>query len=343
VKIKNFKIAGAKFKDLLTEKIQENLLKCLGAGVKLQQLSNTIGLLRFVGELHMENVLNSDFVNLCLELIAEDGSDDAADCLKALLKVVGGKVERGNSKKLDETFERFKEIAEGEESYRAVVLKELVGMRANEWTHEYDEADIEETLTNFTESDWESVRVLLTSPEDVQKLVEITWKLILTAENHEQLAKLCIEMSNNSEEFQAKLLDFLLRRNVSFQSIKKSQFTDKIRHRLDKVLSFTSTLFTENCLSDDDFQPWLALKLLRQLPPTSIPNLISKIEERVSQSENPHLKASMMILEGVEHERSMENLLELKMSIVEVTKVVRKLQRNPNEESAFETKLIELV
>lgn len=141
-------------------------------------------------------------------------------------------------------------------------------------------------------------------------------------------AKLCVEYANNHEDFSQLLADFLQRRNAAFHSIRTNQFTEAIRNRLVNVLTFVSDLFVQSLVSDEDYSSWIQIKLIRQLPQTFIPLLISEIEQKIGKSENIRLKACLMILDGMEHERAIDNMQELSQNIKEITKIVHNLEKN---------------
>ena len=336
-KIQNFKVAGIKFKELLIEKCQEKILKFLGSG-KIEQLSSTIGFLHFVGELYVKDIMNFDLVNLCFELLDDYGSDDTLDCFRALLKTVGAKVEKENIEKLSEIYEKFEKKTECKSGYPAAVLQEMNELRENEWKQ--DERDDEKNFEGTTEdilvklstldieNAADSLSQLLKTSEGIEKLIQAIWKLTLTKNDPKIYAKLCVELANNHEEFSQLLTDFLRRRNAAFQFIRKDQFTEVIINSLINVLTFVTDLFVQSVLSDADYEPWIQMKLVRQLPQAFNSLLISEIEQKISKSENVRLKAGLRILEGIEHERAMVNMQELSQNIKEITNIVHNLKEN---------------
>lgn len=325
---------------LLLESCQEKVLNFFNDGIKLPQLSDVIGLLRFIGELYIVDVVSIEFVTLCLELIIKDGNDDAADCLKVFLGNVGKKFESENEEKLSEIFEKFEEISVTEESYRAAVMTELIELRENSWRQilnenaAMNESTIEDILSKISNENLSSAGAALgniidQSDEKILEVIQALWKLIVTSNEPALYAKLCKGIPTpHTSSLRNQLVDFLHRRNITFRSIKKEEFTVPIKTRLGNVCIFIAELYNCNLISEEVLTSWIQLKLAKQLLNTSLVELISKINAKVSACENIPLKASMINLEGIAHEQSLEEMQELKEDIGIVTKIVNELQRN---------------
>lgn len=330
-------------KDLLIDNCQTKLLYFLSNGIKLSQLSDTIGLLRFIGELYLVDVFNFDFIDMCLELIIDDLSDDAADCLKSFLSIVGEKIESENCEK---HFEKIKKIAESDQSYRATIMTEIIETRNSEWRQKAD-LSLEEIFSQLSVDNLRSAVTAVKNKidefdENIFEVIQALWKLIIIGSEPEVCAKLCSEISTR-QDFQEHFVNFLHRRNITFRSIKKEDFTEAIKTRLANVIAFIAELFNKGFVGDDVLESWIQLKLARQLSTTSLDTLILTITLKVNESENVRLKASMLNLEGIAHERSMEALQELKEDIEEIAGIFNEIKESKTQKKKVEAVKIEII
>jgi hypothetical protein len=147
--------------------------------------SESLRLASFIGELYNLEVLGNDCINFVLEFLLNTGntSNDAVDCIDAIICSAGDKLEEKNRDKMERYFTFFKFVVENEggKSYKAKIYKHLLDNRSRKSNKDQD--------------------------------YETIWKIV--ANNHEEIesyALLCSEISARSDSnFCGKLADFIVK------------------------------------------------------------------------------------------------------------------------------------
>lgn len=332
--------------ELLLDKCQELLLNNLGDGLKLCHLKETTSLLQLLAELYTVDVFGNDIINLSLNLLCDSDDEKAADCINNLLRSVGRKVDAEDSEKLNEYFDKFEEIIEEENSYRASVYENLIELRLNGWTAkkvqlkrtetvELPDQSIEGILNRMTAAEVDQTcefvkDFVAQSEKNLDEFINALWKNILTA-NSEQMScyvKLCVKMFQTSipgVDFHGRCIEFLQCRQIAFFCIENEEFTDKVKERLGLATIFIAQLYDCGIVSDEILESWIKYKLSKQLTLSSLTQLITIIDPKINKSENSRLLALKTILDDMMTEASKDMWTTLKEDIAEIEEVVRGL------------------
>lgn len=325
------------FEDALLEDCQKLLLHHFNDGIKLCQLSETMGALQFIGELYNLDVIDENFIHLSLKLLLYNESENAADAISKLVRTVGAKADNEYNEEFEELFKNFEKIARQKNSYRVAIFKDLVELRRNGWQHDGEQASVTElpaptkstiegALSSLSQENLAAVSAvarefLSESETKIKEFIEALWKKVLASPEAAKLhAELCKNISNRT--FRQHLTDFLQCRNITFMSLQREEFTARIKNRLANVLLFVAELFSRDLVSDEVLDSWLQLKLAKHLSFDSLTQLIATIDARKMTS---RLSISMINLNALTHEHSMDVWKELRGDIGEILEVVSDL------------------
>lgn len=321
-------------REALIEKCQETLLNNLSGEIKLQQMNELKCLLQFISELFIRDVFSSDFINLCFDLLSEDESDNAADCISMLIINTGAHVK---AEILEPYFKKFEAIIEKEVSYRSSVFKSLIELQKKNWNQK-ENKDSQDSLSNeasnseefnFTMKKLEtitnmSIEAVNKSDEKRNEFAQLIMKCMLMRPGKEAVyAELCNQMRLKSQQdrsFTDVILDYFRSRIFTFNSLKKEEFTETVRSRLAIVMIFIGELYQRDFMSDEDFE--VLIKPAKHLSFDSLSKLVSIIASKINEGNNVRLMALLITFEDISHERVMDFWKELKDDIVEINDIV---------------------
>lgn len=123
-------------KSSLADKCNYTLFNNLSGEIKLHQLQQTLNMFDFFGELFLIDLMDSDYIFMCLKLLLiEAENDNAAECMSLLITKTGKKLDMEESKEMEDIFKKFHDISREEKSYRTAIFQKLISLRNNHWIH----------------------------------------------------------------------------------------------------------------------------------------------------------------------------------------------------------------
>lgn len=348
------------FVEILIEKCQEMLLNNLNGTIRLDQLQHTMTLLHFIAELYNVKIFNYDFINLCFELISDDGCDNAVDCMSFLIQKVGAKADAENNHELSSYFNKFEEIVLTENSFRSFVYDALIELRKNNWNRSTKptetaqaSSEIENMLNNLADDNIlrvkDRLKQMIGEPGrgGMKELTTHLWKFASTKSHMAKIyAKLCNEIATAGDlseiiagtsrdctrvttSFQHCLIEFLQSRIIPLGCIAKQEMTEEFNDRLANVLMFIGELYRLDLISDELLEVFL--KPTNKLSLNSLNKLISIVAPKASRSNNVRLLAFMMKLDDKAEELAGEFWIELRKDLTEITEIVSGLHKSEHE------------
>lgn len=333
------------FKEMLVDSCQQTLLNNLSLNISGDQLPEMISFIRFVAELHQFKVLHNNFISLCIELLLDDGSDSAADCLTLLLMRTGPVLDFEDSANLDKVFDKLKEASSVSGTYRAASYRKLINFRDNNWIlpkkesssiKNFDGENLENILMQIADEyylvSYTSRKCINQSEEKLNEFINALWTCVLkNSESGSAYAKLCTDLSTTGaskdiqvgSRFRDCLVDFLNCRILTFDSLTSNDYTEKVETRLASVMLFIAGLYVKEMVTDEELGK--LLKPSKSLSFDALSKLTSILTPKITATRNVRSMALLMNLEDLAQTQSKGIWKKLKDDIGEITEIVAEL------------------
>jgi len=300
-------------KHLLIQKIQSLLNDVPEISVTATEFKN---LIEFLADLYNVDILRNEFVNWCIEIFLKTTNDElSCQCLVIIFENCGSKMENINKPKL-ETYLKFFEavLAAKEDSIRCEYFRKICVLKARNWkVIHISEYYFEDFLMMFSMNDAkvdEIVEILKSDEEEMEKFLNILWKIILKEAPHLSHAILCEEISKYCESFTQKLTNFLTARWKTFTNLDAEFFNENVKQRLGKVMTFVTEIYNRNLVTDETLEMWIDTKLTLKTTPEFIARIFTNLGscKRLDQNKNIRLKALAKHIENIYFENLEERV-----------------------------------
>lgn len=329
------------FNAIIVEKCQEMLISKFMQPENDKNLPSAFTIIAFFGQLYRMNVLKSDFIALCCEILVDSQVENKNACLYILSLEVGEKLDAENQKTATKNFQNFCKIAKekGTERSQAENLQNLIEMRANAWRPAKSSKSSQHSvalLQNLTRSNLisastskEIVKLCESSPEEL--VTSFYFSVIRHPDKADLYADLCVIIQKHQPEFKDYLKDCLRSRAVSVTDLKRQNLDEEARSDLAASTIFIGELYSRG-LIDDDLVAFL-LKPAKHLCFNAINQLTSVIGEKVSGGNNIRMKALLMNLEEAAQDEAKQFWDDLKRDISEITEAVTRSNEQSSQEA----------
>jgi len=273
-------------------KFDENARNLLN--IKCQEMLKNIpknidhkNLIEFIARLYNYGILSTDFINWSIDLFLNTSNEEVScQSLEILFRKCGVKFEKSNISKLDVSLKFFKVVlAENENSIRSRYFKRLMDLKSQNWktiqnsecfyenyllAFKFDEQKFEEIIENF-----------MTDNEEIDKFIQILWKILLKEKPNPSIASVCNKISKYLNEFPQKLSQFLSTRCQTFKMLcENSKLFDKnVKQRLGKVMIFVAEIYKKSIVGDDILEMWIDKKFIDSVPNEFITKLFTILSD----------------------------------------------------------------
>lgn len=307
------KAFDGRVKHLLIQKIQ-NLLN------NVPEISVTViefkKLIEFLAGLYNVDILRNEFVNWCIEVFLKTSTEEiSCQCLEILIENCGSKMENTNKPKLDIYFKFFETVLTAkEDSIRSEYFRRMSVLRARNWKLIYiSETYFEDFLMLFSINDAkidELAEILSCDEEEMNKFIQVLWKVILKEAPHPSYSILCAELSKRCENFIQKLTSFLSARYKTFSNLDAEFFNENVKQRLGKVVTFVAEIYNRNLAADEVLEAWIDTKLALKIPQEFIGKIFSVIgsSKRLEHNKSIRLMSLAKNIENIYFEEMEERV-----------------------------------
>jgi hypothetical protein len=304
VSVKAAKQFDGRVKHLLIQKIQNLLNDVPDISVTPIEFKNVI---EFLADLYNVDILRNEFVNWCIEIFLKTTTEElSCQCLVTIFENCGNKMEKINKSKLDIYLKFFEAVlAAKEDSIRCEYFRKICILKARNWkVIHISEYYFEDFLMMFSMNDAkidEIVEILKSDDEEMDKFLNILWKVILKEAPHVSRAILCEEISKSCENFTQKLTNFLTARWKTFTNLNAEFFNENVKQRLGKVITFVTEIYDKNLVTDETLEMWIDTKLVLKTPPEFIARTFGVLGscKRLDQNKNIRLKSLAKHIENI--------------------------------------------
>ncbi|KAG5674467.1 hypothetical protein PVAND_004436 [Polypedilum vanderplanki] len=297
------------FKKYLESKAHHDIKYCLMNLKENEKMTKLINTIQLIGSLYYGNVISIYLVLCALEMMLEKEvfNTKIVDAISILLRKVGFKIDEESVLILDKFFLYFNHISNSEKSYRSLVYKNLIKLRANNWIlmeNERNVEKIEELLTKLNNINEQQIGMILSnfickSVEIFKSFIETLWKYILSNQQFIlRYAKLIFFISRNHQNFQYILMSFLNKRNQTFEKISNfDKLSNNIIAKLSTVTRFVAYCYVLDCASEDDLLLWLKPNFIKHFTVEDKTELQMILGQRVNDGYNNKLKGILGLIE----------------------------------------------
>ncbi|XP_070507981.1 uncharacterized protein [Chironomus tepperi] len=284
-----------KLKDLFIQKTENIIKEVPKFVIKPDEFMN---LMEFVAELYNLEFLKNEFLTWTVEILMQSSTNDiCSQSIELLFTKCGQKMENMNKHKFDIYMKFFEAVlAEENNTIRSECFKRILKTKIRKWkTLNIPQNFYEDFLMLFSMNDAkidELVEIFKSDEEEMEKFIQILWKVILRDSPHPSYSILCEEISKYCENFQQNLTTFLTARCITFIGFNADMFNENVKERLGKVMTFVAEIYNNNLASDEILEMFLDQKLTLKLPSEFITRIFSILSKcrRFTESPNDRLK-----------------------------------------------------
>ena len=289
-----YKLDG-KMKELLIQKIEKIIKEVPKFEIQIDEFMN---LMEFVAELYNLDVLKNEFLTWTIEILMQSSTNEiCSQSIEILFTKCGQKMENVNKHKLDIYMKFFEAcLAEDNNEVRSKNFRKIQKLKNRKWKNlEIPKNFYEDFLMLFSMNDAkidELVEILSCDEEEIEKFIQILWKIILKDPPHPSYAALCLEIGKSCENFEAKLTNFFTARCITFIGFNAEMFNENVKERLGKVMTFIAEIYDNNLIPDKVLEMFLDQKLTSKLPTEFVLRIFSILSkcQRLDESQNDELK-----------------------------------------------------
>ncbi|CAG9811735.1 unnamed protein product [Chironomus riparius] len=296
-----------KMKDLLIHNIEKIIKEVPKFVIKPDEFMN---LLEFIAELYNLDFLKHEFLSWTIEIFLQSSTNEiCSQSIEFLFMKCGQKMENENKHKLDIYMKYFDAVlAQDIKNIQSECFKRIQKLKNRKWKIlNIPENFYEDFLMLFSMNDANVVELLdifKVDEEEIDKFIQILWKIILKDQPHPTYSILCLEISKSCKNFGAKLTAFLTARCITFIGLNSDMFNENVKERLGKVMTFVADIYNNNLVSDQVLEAFLDSKLTSKLPSefvTRIFSILSKCQ-RLNESRNVRLKTLVKDFDNIYHQ-----------------------------------------
>ncbi|XP_070507944.1 uncharacterized protein [Chironomus tepperi] len=310
-------IAARKFdgrvKHFIIQKIQNLLKDVPEISISAAEFRN---LIEFLANLYNVDILRNEFLNWCIEIFLKTTTEEVScECLAIIFETCGSKMEKSNKLKLDVYLKFFETVlASNEGSIRCDYFKRITVLKARNWKSIHiSENYFEDFLMLYSINDAnidELVEIFKLNDEEMEKFIQILWKVILKEAPHPSYSILCEEIFKSCENFHSMLIKFLTERWKIFINLDDEFFNENVKQRLGKVIIFVAQTYNRNLLTDDILEMWIDIKLTLKTLPEFIQIIFSILGscKRLENNRNIRLMSLAKNIENIYFEEMEERV-----------------------------------
>ncbi|KAL7014642.1 hypothetical protein ACKWTF_016040 [Chironomus riparius] len=296
-----------KLKDLLIHNIEKIIKEVPKFVIKPDEFMN---LLEFIAELYNLDFLKHEFLSWTIEIFLQSSTNEiCSQSIEFLFMKCGQKMENENKHKLDIYMKYFEAVlAQDIKNIQSECFKRIQKLKNRKWKIlNIPENFYEDFLMLFSMNDANVVELLdifKVDEEEIDKFIQILWKIILKDQPHPTYSILCLEISKSCKNFGPKLTAFLTARCITFIGLNSDMFNENVKERLGKVITFVADIYNNNLVSDQALEAFLDSKLTSKLPSefvTRIFSILSKCQ-RLNESRNERLKTLVKDFDNIYHQ-----------------------------------------
>ncbi|KAL7014643.1 hypothetical protein ACKWTF_016041 [Chironomus riparius] len=296
-----------KIKDLLIHNIEKIIKEVPKFVIKPDEFMN---LLEYIAELYNLDFLKHEFLSWTIEIFLQSSTNEiCSQSIEFLFMKCGQKMENENKHKLDIYMKYFEAVlAQDIKNIQSECFKRIQKLKNRKWKIlNIPENFYEDFLMLFSMNDANVVELLdifKVDEEEIDKFIQILWKIILKDQPHPTYSILCLEISKSCKNFGPKLTAFLTARCITFIGLNSDMFNENVKERLGKVITFVADIYNNNLVSDQVLEAFLDSKLTSKLPSefvTRIFSILSKCQ-RLNESRNERLKTLVKDFDNIYHQ-----------------------------------------
>lgn len=127
--------ADASIKPTLINQCQQKFLDCFDISIDKSKAASSYGLTQFIASLHKHDIIDQDFIKLCLDVFMSNEKDchHTVQCFRIFMETIGPKLEASNPETINKIFQVFDQTVASENTFRSNIYKRLIQLRNNKW------------------------------------------------------------------------------------------------------------------------------------------------------------------------------------------------------------------
>lgn len=160
------KSADVSFKKKLTNHCQQKLLDCFSNAIDKSQATSAYGLVQFIASLHSLDIINQDFIKICLDIFIskEKDCEHCVHCISIFMQSIGFKLEANTPETIAKIFKFFDHTVASENTFRANVYKKLIELRNNKWIATTGQSTIQPSIKFEAKPNVQSINHVFAQP-----------------------------------------------------------------------------------------------------------------------------------------------------------------------------------